>query len=76
MNHCKAVESSELVKIGSASISQYFSVINDRIRECVALGIISKLNDAKKDEIISSGREGVGIDIISISSFIIFLASQ
>ena len=28
----------------------------------------------KKDEIISSG-EGVGIDIISISSFIIFLAS-
>ena len=39
-------------------------------------GIISKLNDAKKDKIISSGREGVGIDIISISSFIIFLASQ
>ena len=40
------------------------------------LGIISKLNDAKKDEMISSGGQGVGIDIISISSFLIFLASQ
>ena len=45
------------------------------MKVCV-YGIISKLNDAKKDEIISSGGEGVGIDIISLSSFIIFLASQ
>ena len=54
---------------------------NDRFYMTLAvaeeLGIISKWNDAKKDDIISSGGgEGVGIDIISISSFIIFLASQ
>ena len=46
------------------------------VDEHLDLGIISKLNDAKKTKLFRLEGEGVGIDIISISSFIIFLASQ
>ena len=53
-------------------MGQVLAVKTDLIRDHLKIELCQK----RRNYFVGGGGEGIGIDIISISSFIIFLASQ